>query len=292
MNFLTILALLGLIVLLMLSIVITRQKTLKHIVLLGKYSHTAKPGLSFKWPIVSWVDKISETNIVELEVPLRLKTQDQVTFSIALKVFYKISDDIREAYKAAYNLDDYERQIVSVATDSAIPVANQVRLEDVFDSKEKITDEATAALTAYFSNYGIEIERVVSDEPQLPVEVEEAANAVIASRRLNEAAEFKAKAIRTEKVGEAKADAESVKIRMEEVGKARKEYASTTAEAVEQLKETGLDPVSAINFLSRVGEQDAVVTASRNCDTAILSVGNGAQYEQTVPMIKALGNQQ
>lgn len=272
------------------TVVMTKQKRLKHIVFLGKYWRTASPGISFKVPFLSWVDRSSDTNIKEIEVPLRLKTKDQVTFSISLKVFYKVTEDIQAAYKSAYNLDDYESQIISIATDSAIPVANSVALEDVFDSKERVLDKAKADLTQYFTQYGIEIEKVVSDEPQLPLEVEESANAVIAAKRLNEAARYKADAIRTEKVGEATADGESVKIRMEEVGKARREYAQTTAEAVEILVGSGVDAESALNFLTRVGEQDAVVTASRNTETAILSMG-GADHKSIgdiASLVKAL----
>lgn len=277
------------IVTLALTVVITRQKQMKHILLLGKYWKTATPGLSFKIPFLSWVDRVSSTNIQQLEVPLRLKTRDQVTFSISLKVFYKVVDQIEEAYKSEYNLNDFREQILSVATDSAIPVANGVELENVFNSKEAILETAENALSKYFIDYGIEIERVLSDEPQLPVEVENSANEVIAAQRLNDAAKFKAEAIRTEKVGEATADGESVKIRMEEVGKARKEYAETTSEAVAILSASGVDANTALNFLTRVGDQDALVTASRNSDTAILSLAQpSAAQSEILPLLTAM----
>jgi len=276
-------------VVVLLSVVITKQKQLKHILLLGKYWRTAAPGLSFKIPFASWVDRISSTNIQQLEVPLRLKTKDQVTFSISLNVFFKVVEDTKEAYKSEYNLNDFRQQMLSVATDSAIPVANSVELEYVFDSKEAILEAAEKALTVYFKEYGIEIEKVLSDEPQLPPEVERSANEVIAAQRLNDAAKYKAEAIRTEKVGEATADGESVKIRMEEVGKARKEYAETTSAAIGVLQESGVDPHAALNFLTRVGDQDALVTASRNSDTAILSLAQPAAVQHDVlPLLKAM----
>jgi len=178
----TVVVLVLLVLIAMGSVVITKQKTLKHILLLGKYWKTAKPGLSFKIPIISRVDRVSDTNIKELEVPLRLKTKDQVTFSISLKIFFKIMEDVKEAYKAEYDLNSYRAQMVSVATDSAIPVANSVELENVFNSKEDILEEAENALTTYFMNYGIIIEKVLSDEPQLPLEVENSANEVMVSQ--------------------------------------------------------------------------------------------------------------
>lgn len=275
------------------SVVITNQRTLKHIVILGKYWRTAKPGLSFRIPLISWVDRTSDTNIEQLEVPLRLKTKDQVTFSISLKVFYQVVEDTKEAYKAEYNLGSYADQMLSVATDSAIPVANSVELENVFNSKEAILDAAERALTSYFRDYGIRIDKVLSDEPQLPIEVENSANEVIAAQRLNDAARFKAEAVKTEKVGEATADGESVKIRMEEVGKARKEYAETTAEALNILKLAGVSADVGLNFLTRVGDQDALVTASRNSETAILALAPaaGSNAAEIVGLMNALNHE-
>ncbi len=259
--------------------------------LLGKYWRTASPGLSFLIPFISWVDRTSDTNIKQLEVPLRLKTKDQVTFSISLKVFYSVLEDVKQAYKSEYNLNSFEDQMLSVATDSAIPVANSVELENVFNSKEDILEKAEQALTHYFRDYGIAIDKVLSDEPQLPLEVENSANEVIAAQRLNDAARFKAEAIKTEKVGEATADGESVKIRMEEVGKARKEYAETTAEAVGILKGVGISSETALNFLTRVGDQDALVTASRNSETAILSLAQPTSSQnELLPLITALAD--
>lgn len=212
-----------------------------------------------------------------------------VTFSISLKVFYKVVEDVKEAYKSEYNLNSFEDQMVSVATDSAFPVANGVELENVFNSKEDILEKAEEALTRYFNDYGIAIDKVLSDEPQLPTEVENSANEVIAAQRLNDAAKYKADAIRTEKVGEATADGESVKIRMEEVGKARKEYAETTSEAINILTAAGVAPDIALNFLTRVGDEDALVTASRNSDTAILSLAPPTSPQQDLlPLIMAL----
>lgn len=90
-------------------------------------------------------------------------------------------------------------------------------------------------------------------------------------------------------MGEATADGESVKIRMEEVGKARKEYAETTSEAINILTAAGVAPDIALNFLTRVGDEDALVTASRNSDTAILSLAPPTSPQQDLlPLIMAL----
>jgi len=76
---------------------------------------------------------------------------------------------------------------------------------------------------------------------------------------------------------------------MEEVGKARKEYAETTSEAINILREAGVDPHTALNFLTRVGDQDALVTASRNSETAILSLAPPtATRNELLPLLTAM----
>ena len=276
------------------SFVITKQKELKHLSLLGKYWRTASPGLSFKIPFLSRVDYTVSTAINEQTVHLRLKTKDQVTFELGLNIFYEITENPQFAYKAVYDLDNFNTQIASITTDSAIPIANGVSLEDVFDSKDTITNAAKSALIEYFEQYGIIISKVLSDEPKLPKEVEDSANEVIAAKRKNDAAKYNALAIKTEKVGEALADGESVRIRMEEIGKAREQYASTTASAISMMVKSGVNATDAMNFLARVGDQDALVTASRNSNATILGLGttggDAMSSSDVISLIAALGN--
>lgn len=271
------------------SIVITRPKQYQFIVFLGKYWFTAKPGLSFKVPFLSWADKSTYVGVSEQSVPLQLKTADQVTFNITLKVLYQVSEDVNLAFKAVYDLEDFVDQITTMATDAAIPVANKVELEDVYDAKEKITAAAHEALVNFFADYGIQIHKVLSDEPRLPAELENEANAVLAAKRKKEAAVYKADAIKTEKIGEAEADGESVKIRMDKLGEARRAYAQTAADAVKTLVDAGCSHDSALSFLNKVGEQDSVVSASRHGGTIVFtSQSSQSSLPETAGMIEAL----
>ena len=57
---------------------------------------------------------------------------------------------------------------------------------------------------------------------------------------------------------------------------------------VKSIKKGGdLPPVTALYFLSKVGDQDAMVTASRNSQTAILSSA-GTDVNDVVSMVIAL----
>jgi len=52
------------------------------------------------------------------------------------------------------------------------------------------------------------------------------------------------------------------------------------------LQASGVDAHTALNFLTRVGDQDALVTASRNSNTAILSLAQPtAAQNEMLPLI-------
>jgi len=256
------------------TIVITKERNLKFVSFLGKYQKTLKAGLGFKVPFLTSIDATVYTGRANETIPLQLKTKDQIMFELSVNVQYEVSSQISEAFKAVYNIEDYRRDMHSVATDCAITVANTMEIEDLFSDKERITDEIKKRLSEFLKDFGVEVHRVLSDEPKLPTSIEERNNNIIAAKRDKEAATDVAEKIRIEKVGAANADGESVKIRMDKLGEARESYASKTALAAKKLIETGVTPDVALNFLNHIGEQDALVTASRNGSTIVFQNGS------------------
>jgi len=251
------------------TIVITNERHLKFVSFLGKYQKTLTAGLGFKVPFLTKVDATVYTGRDNENIPLQLKTKDQIMFELSVNVQFEVSSQISEAFKAVYNIENYRRDMHSVATDCAITVANTMEIEDLFSDKERITNEIKARLSDFLKDFGVEVHRVLSDEPKLPSSIEERNNNIIAAKRDKEAATDIAEKIRIEKVGAADADGESVKIRMEKLGEAREAYAEKTALAAKKLIETGVSPDQALSFLNHIGEQDALVSASRNGSTIV-----------------------
>ncbi len=251
------------------SAVLTPENHYSFITFFGKYHHTARSGLSFRVPFVTKVDRVVFLGLDSLAVPLVLKTLDQVTFRLTLKVQYVISNNVSEAFKAMYNITDYVEEMRNVTTNTAIPLANAIELEDVYNQKETITQQVEEDLRSFFSQYGITIKAVLSDEPILPKEIEDQANEVMKAKRQKESAQYLADSLKIEKVGAAEADGESVKIRMEKLGESRQAYATNAALSVKTLVDVGCSPDSALKFLNQIGEQDAIVSSSRNGSTMI-----------------------
>jgi hypothetical protein len=62
--------------------------------------------------------------------------------------------------------------------------------------------------------------------------------------------------------------------RSTKLGEAREEYTTKTAIAVKKLMEAGATADGALTFLNKIGEQDALVTASRNGSTIVFNNSN------------------
>jgi regulator of protease activity HflC (stomatin/prohibitin superfamily) len=270
------------------TFVVTPERHFKFISLLGKYQKTCRPGLSLKIPFLTAVDGTIFTGRDNQPVELSLKTKDEMTFELGINIQYEISSEVMEAYKAVYNIEDYKRDMQSVSINAAISIANEMTIKEIFNDKDRITGAIKAALSKFFAEFGINIHDVFCDEPRLPAVIEDRNNNLIAARRDKEAAHDIAAKIKIEKIGAAEADGESVKIRSNKLGEAREEYATKTAIAVKKLMDVGATADSALAFLNKIGEQDALVTASRNGSTIVFSNNHDAGTNKSADTLLAM----
>ena len=104
------------------SVVFTPENHYSFITVFGKYEKTVASGISFKAPFISSVDKRIFLGLSSRNIPLTLKTLDQVTFNLALNVQYVVSNKPEEAFKALYHISDFKLEMDNVATNSAIPL--------------------------------------------------------------------------------------------------------------------------------------------------------------------------
>ena len=117
------------------------------------------------------------------------------------------------------------------------------------------------------------------DEPQPSVEVRDAFNKVIASKRLMEAARNEAEAARIKLVGAAQAEAESKKLQGEGMAEMRTAVARGLEEAMETMKKAGLDNNAAIQFLTDTNRLDTITSAASHGNTIIIDAGSGGSKD-------------
>ncbi len=265
-----------LLVLLPTMIYVVRGKTAAILETFGKPHKTAVfPGLHVKapWPITTIVARVN-LQIQEIHADVSVKTSDNAFLTLPVKVQYRASDDGAGAVKAHYELEAPEKQITSYVLNNVRQTASGMEMTDLYANRDNVEQQVQAALSEQFARFGYIIENVLVDEPQPSVEVRDAFNQVIASKRLMEAARNEAEAQRIKLVGAAKAEAESKKLQGEGMAQMREAVARGLEEAMKTMKSAGLSAEQAIAFLSDTNRLDTITSAATHGNTIIIDAGS------------------
>lgn len=238
------------------------------------------PGLHIKlpWPITTIVARVN-LQLQEIHADVSVKTSDNAFMMLPVKVQYRASDDPIGAVKAHYELEAPEKQITSYVLNNVRQTASGMEMTELYANRDAVESQVQTALSEQFAHFGYSIENVLVDEPQPSVEVRDAFNKVIASKRLMEAARNEAEAARIKLVGAAQAEAESKKLQGEGMAEMRTAIARGLEEAMETMKQAGLTNEVAIQFLTDTNRLDTITSAASHGNTIIIDAGSGSTKE-------------
>lgn len=272
-----ILAILFVLVLLVVStmIYIVRGKTAVILETFGRpHAHAVFPGLHFKlpWPITVVVARVN-LQLQEIHADVSVKTSDNAFMTLPVKVQYKASDDALGAVKAHYELEAPERQITSYVLNNVRQTASGMEMTELYANRDSVESQVQVALSEQFAKFGYVIANVLVDEPQPSVEVRDAFNKVIASKRMMEAARNEAEAARIKLVGAAQAEAESKKLQGEGMAQMRTAVARGLEEAMGTMSKAGLSAGQSVQFLTDTNRIDAITNAASHGNTIIIDAG-------------------
>lgn len=281
------------VLLLIQAVVIVQPKRVKTITRFGKFVRVARPGLNFKIPLfIEMVDVQLSTALLHEQETVRVKTKDNAYVDMPLQVFYEVDESTRETvYAAAYNLEDAAQQILSLAAKEVRSHATSMKLDELFEDKDQIENNVMRDLEAFVSNNGFHIRNVVVDEPTPSEEIQAASNDVIASLRQQDAATAKAEAIRIERVGEAKADAQALMERAGAFAESRETIAQGMVRAAKTMGDNvrGLDDRDVMRVLEGVDWRDALISCSKGAGTIIIDSATGGHgIADTAGLVRAL----
>ncbi|WP_348675899.1 SPFH domain-containing protein [uncultured Abyssibacter sp.] len=281
------------VLLLIQAVVIVQPKRVKTITRFGKFVRVARPGLNFKIPLfIEMVDVQLSTALLHEQETVRVKTKDNAYVDMPLQVFYEVDESTRETvYAAAYNLEDAAQQILSLAAKEVRSHATSMKLDELFEDKDQIENNVMRDLEAFVSNNGFHIRNVVVDEPTPSEEIQAASNDVIASLRQQDAATAKAEAIRIERVGEAKADAQALMERAGAFAESRETIAQGMVRAAKTMGDNvrGLDDRDVMRVLEGVDWRDALISCSKGEGTIIIDSATGGHgIADTAGLVRAL----
>ncbi len=270
------------------SFFVVKQKTATVVEFFGKFSFIAKAGLNFKLPLP--LMKISEPISLQLhqmkeEVSVKTKDNAFVTFPISVQ-YQVIESRIREAY---YELASPVQQISSYVLNVVRSETALLSMDELYTKKEEIATAVKLELRAKMSRFGFEIVTVLVDEPMPSKEVRIAFNRVIAAERERESAVNEAEAIRILKVGEARAQAESLELIASAYVKQRQIYAQGAKEAMEELA-AALPTLSAqevLQYLADMDHRDMLREASKGPGTILIPQINTTNIGETMALIES-----
>jgi len=247
------------------------------------------PGLRVKlpWPITTIVARVN-LQLQEIHADVSVKTSDNAFMTLPVKVQYRASDDPAGAVKAHYELEAPERQITSYVLNNVRQTASGMEMTELYANRDSVEQQVQSALAASFTRFGYIIENVLVDEPQPSVEVRDAFNKVIASKRLMEAARNEAEAERIKLVGAAQAEAESKKLQGEGMAQMREAVARGLEEAMKTMGRAGLNPSQAIQFLTDTNRIDAITSAAAHGNTIIIDAGANRDMASTAAMLDSI----
>lgn len=205
------------------GIYVVRQQTARVVERFGRFRRILMPGLNIVIPFVDRVSKPVSLRIVQLDIKVDTKTEDNVFVKVPVAVQYQVNPDkVREAY---YKLEDPEEQIESYVFDIVRAEVPRKSLDELFLSKDDISEAVQESLQKVMDEYGFIIRRSLITDITPDAKVAAAMNSINAAKRNREAAEHEAEAARIKLVAAAAAEAESKKLQGEGTASQRKAIA-------------------------------------------------------------------
>ncbi len=213
----------------------------------GKYNRITTAGIHVRIPFIEVVRRVSLLTLDEM-MRMDAKTADNVTIGVEVSVQYHVDWDIRPnaedsgIYKSLYTLADPVGQMKDYFADALRSQIPKYTLDQVFSEKDSIAEAVYETVAAKMYDYGYIIVRTLITSINLPDNVRESMNRIVATRNDRESAKNEAEAARQRVIIAAQADAEAAEKRGEGIAALRIAIANGTKESLSTLQETGVSP--------------------------------------------------
>jgi regulator of protease activity HflC (stomatin/prohibitin superfamily) len=173
----------------------------------GKFHALCQPGLHFKVPFVDKIAGSLTLRLMQLDVQVETKTQDDVFVDITTSVQFRVLPN--QVFDAFYTLDDPEKQIKAFVFDVVRSRVPKIKLDDVFTTKDEIAFSVRDELKEVMNAFGYDITKTLVTDIMPDKKVKAAMNEINEAQRLRVAANERGEAEKILKVKLAEADAES-----------------------------------------------------------------------------------
>ena len=222
----------------------------------GRHTRTEiNPGLRVKWP---WPFNVVAaripTDLRQVNEMLDTKTIDDLFVRLPITIQYEITDT------AVFYFDTNEpvKQMSIIVSASVRKYTSAKQFQDLYNERDEISSAVIDDVKGQILEYGINIRRIVVDEPTAPKDVQDSYNRVRASEREKDAATNEAAADYIRRVKAAEADKERNILIGEGVAGFRQSIAEGYAEIRRKLVHDGVDIVVADRFMEEAMRLDTI----------------------------------
>ena len=269
------------------SVFTVDQKTEALITTFGKPTRTeANPGLHLKWPWpFNMIAETVSTDLQQVQENLATKTKDDLFVSLPIAIQFEVADTAKFHFdnrQAVENMKKSVSQAVRTSTSGK-------DFQELYSERDEVSNAVIAHVAEQVKEFGINIRRIIIDEPTAPQEVQNAFNEVRASERLKEAAKNKAEAYKIEIVAKAEGDKTADILRGEGKAGYRRAIFDQYSEQIAKLEESGVPRHEAIDVMMRAMEQDTLRDVGEHGNAVVFnSSSSGPAALAEVQAIRAL----
>jgi regulator of protease activity HflC (stomatin/prohibitin superfamily) len=196
---------------------------------LGKFARVAGPGLNWKTPFIENVVRRMSMKVLQFDVQMETKTQDNVFVQIPVSIQYKVLPDGVES--AFYKLSDPVKQIESMVYNVVLGHVPKMKLDDTFLNQAEIAKDLRDSLDSSMHEYGYTIVKVLISDIVPDPKVKAAMNDINAAAREREATVSRAETNKLLLVKQA--EAESKRLQGEGIANQRKAIIAGLKDSIE-----------------------------------------------------------
>ncbi len=251
----------------------------------GKYVGAPKTsGLNWKIPFIDKLDTQVSTALTAIPAELETKTSDDQFIRLPIDIQF----EVRDTAKFYYQSNNPTEQIKTIVSAAVRKSTSGKTFAEIYSLRQEISDNVKENVLDEIADYGIDIKRIVIDEPQADENVKSAYNRVKASEREKQAAENEAQAAYIKSVKAAEADKERNSLIGEGVKAFRKSVAESYIETRQSLIEAGVDEKAADAFMTEAMRLDTMRDAAEKGNVIIMDTAKGkAQNDNSMADVLA-----
>ncbi|MGL4759421.1 MAG: SPFH domain-containing protein [Patescibacteria group bacterium] len=242
---------------------IVKQQEVYIVETLGKYSRTLTSGLNFTIPFFDRISKVISLKGKNLDFSIVAITSDKVNITLDTSLIYQVLEE--RAYDVAYKLERPE-QVIKTTVENSIRayVANENH-EQILQKRDELTVYLIGHLEKLMESWGYQIISFQLKDVLLPQEISAAMSRVVASKRLQEAAENEARAEFIKEVKKAEAQKQARILQGEGLAGERKAIINGLAESITELKsQTDVSSESVLNIVMLNQYMDTLRTIGKD----------------------------